>query len=46
MSSFRPPHGLLIKWGPFRLNASGLPAVLTVLATVVAGFVGRLYGLW
>jgi hypothetical protein len=46
MSDFRPSHGIFIKWGRFQAGAFGWPAVVTVLTTVVTGFVGRLLGIW
>jgi hypothetical protein len=41
-----PAHGIFIKWGRFQAGAFGRPAVLTVLVIAVAGFLGRLWGLW
>jgi hypothetical protein len=46
MSDIRPSHGIFIKWGRVQAGAFGWPAVLTVLVTVVAGFVGGLLGIW
>jgi hypothetical protein len=46
MPDIRPAHGIFIKWGRFQAGAIGKPAVLTVLAIVLAGFVGRLLGIW
>jgi hypothetical protein len=46
MSDFRPVHGIFIKWGRFQAGAFGIPAVATVLVSVVAGLVGRLLGVW
>jgi hypothetical protein len=39
MPDIRPSHGIFIKWGRFQAGAFGWPAVITVLATVVAAFV-------
>jgi hypothetical protein len=46
MSDLRHTHGLFIKWGCLQIGAFGRPAVLTVFAAVVAGFLGRLIGVW
>ncbi len=42
----QPPHGLFLKWGKFQIGAFGIPAVATVLATVLLAFWGRWTGLW
>jgi len=46
MSDIPPSHGIFIEWGRFQAGAFGCPAILTVLAAVVAGFPGRLLGIW
>jgi hypothetical protein len=46
MSDIRPAHGIFIKWGRFQAGAFGTPAVLTVFAAMVAGFIGRWLGFW
>ncbi len=46
MSDFRPAHGIFIKWSRFQAGAFGIPAVVTVLVAVVAGFMGRWLGFW